>query len=167
MNLLEQPKILLGSLMIANTLINIAVIILANFLIDQLMPVKNNLWVVQFIVKVVSVAFVLLFFGEVLPKVWAAQNNLQFLYITSSVVEVIYYLFKRVSTWMVGMSDRVERLFGGGHQAYNIDDITNQSDATEGKKYHKGNCKIQQHYCQTIMQTRLDVVGILTSTSNI
>ena len=160
-NLLEEPKILLGSLMIANTLVNIAVIILANFLIDQVMPVKNNLWVVQFIVKVVSVCFVLLFFGEVLPKVWAAQNNLQFLYITSSVVEVIYYLFKRVSTWMVGMSDRVERLFGGGLQTYNIDDITNQSDATEEEKnIIKGIAKFGNITVKQIMQTRLDVSGV-------
>jgi len=160
-NLLEQPKILLGSLMIANTLVNIAVIILANFLIDQLMPVKNNLWVLQFFIKVFSVTFVLLFFGEVLPKVWAAQNNLQFLYITSSVVEVIYYLFRRVSLWMVGMSDKVERLFGGGYQSYNIDDITNQSDATEEEKnIIKGIAKFGNITVKQIMQTRLDVSGV-------
>lgn len=160
-NLLDEPKILLGSLMIANTLVNIAVIILANFLIDQLMPVKNNLWVLQFFVKVFSVTFVLLFFGEVLPKVWAAQNNLQFLYITSSVVEVIYYLFRRVSLWMVGMSDRVERLFGGGYQSYNIDDITNQSDATEEEKnIIKGIAKFGNITVKQIMQTRLDVSGV-------
>jgi len=160
-NLLQEPKILLGSLMIANTLVNIAVIILANFLIDQLIPVKNNLWVPQFFVKLVSVTFVLLFFGEVLPKVWAAQNNLQFLYITSSVVEVIYYLFRRVSMWMVGMSDKVERLFGGGYQSYNIDDITNQSDATEEEKnIIKGIAKFGNITVKQIMQTRLDVSGV-------
>jgi putative hemolysin len=160
-NLLAEPKVLLGSLMIANTLVNIAVIILANFLIDQVMPVKNNLWVLQFFVKVLSVTFVLLFFGEVLPKVWAAQNNLQFLYITSSVVEVIYYLFRRVSVWMVGMSDRVERLFGGGYQSYNIDDITNQSDATEEEKnIIKGIAKFSNITVKQIMQTRLDVSGV-------
>jgi gliding motility-associated protein GldE len=159
--LLDEPKILLGSLMIANTLVNIAVIILANFLIDQLMPVKNNLWVIQFFVKVLSVTFVLLFFGEVLPKVWAAQNNLQFLYITSSVVEVIYYLFRRISLWMVGMSDKVERLFGGGYQSYNIDDITNQSDATEEEKnIIKGIAKFGNTSVKQIMQTRLDVSGV-------
>ena len=160
-NLLEEPKILLGSLIIANTLTNIAIIILANFLIDQLMPVKNNLWGLQFVVKVLSVTFVLLFFGEVLPKVWAAQNNLQFLYITSSVIEIIYYLFRRISVWMVGMSDRVERIFGGGYQSYNIDDITNQSDATEEEKnIIKGIAKFSNIAVKQIMQTRLDVSGV-------
>ncbi len=160
-NLLEEPKILLGSLMIANTLLNISIIILSNFLIDQLMPVKNNLWVVQFLVKVLSVAFVLLFFGVVLPKVWASQNNLQFLYITSSVVEIIYYLFRRISIWMVGLSDRVERVFGGGSQAYNIDDLTNQSDATEEEKnIIKGIAKFGNITVKQIMQTRLDVSGV-------
>jgi putative hemolysin len=158
-HLLDEPKVLLGSLMIANTLINIAVIILSNFLIDQLMLDNNK--ALEFLVKAVSITFVLLFFGEVLPKVWAAQNNLQFLYITSSVVEIIYYLFKRVSLWMVGMSDRVERLFGGGNQSYNIDDITNQSDATEEEKnIIKGIAKFGNITVKQIMQTRLDVSGV-------
>ncbi len=160
--LLEEPKILQGSLMIANTVINIAIIILANFLIDQLMVVKNNLWGVQFLVKVLSVTFILLFFGEVMPKIWAAQNNFQFLYITSGVVEVIYYLFKRLSVWMVGLSDRIERVLGGGNTAsYNIDDLTNQSDATEEEKnIIKGIAKFGNITVKQIMQTRLDVSGV-------
>ncbi|HYF32120.1 MAG TPA: gliding motility-associated protein GldE [Chitinophagaceae bacterium] len=161
-SLLEEPKILQGSLMIANTVINISIIILANFLIDQLMVVKNNLWGVQFIVKIVSVTFILLFFGEVMPKIWAAQNNFQFLYITSGVVEVVYYLFRRISLWMVGLSDKIERLLGGGGPAsYNIDDLTNQSDATEEEKnIIKGIAKFGNITVKQIMQTRLDVSGV-------
>jgi putative hemolysin len=161
-NLLEEPRILLGSLMIANTVINISIIILANFLIDQLMLVKDNLWVVQFVVKVVSVTFILLFFGEVMPKIWAAQNNFQFLYITSGVVEIIYYLFRRFSISLTGLSDKIERGLGGGSSAtYNIDDLTNQSDATEEEKnIIKGIAKFGNITVKQIMQTRLDVSGV-------
>ena len=161
-SLLEEPRVLQGSLMIANTVINIAIIILANFLIDQLMEVKNNLWGVQFVVKVVSVTFILLFFGEVMPKIWAAQNNFQFLYITSAVVEVIYYLFRRVSLWMTGFSDKIERVLGGGTStSYNIDDLTSQSDATEEEKnIIKGIAKFGNITVKQIMQTRLDVSGV-------
>jgi putative hemolysin len=161
-SLLEEPKVLLGSLMIANTVINIAIIILANFLIDQLMVVKNNLWGIQFVVKIVSVTFILLFFGEVMPKIWAAQNNFQFLYVTSAVVEVIYYLFRRISIWMMGLSDKIERVFGGGSStSYNIEDLTNQSDATEEEKnIIKGIAKFGDITVKQIMQTRLDVSGI-------
>jgi gliding motility-associated protein GldE len=160
--LLEEPKVLLGSLMIANTVINIAIIILANFLIDQLMVVKNNLWLAQFAVKIFSVSFILLFFGEVMPKIWAAQNNFQFLYITSAVVEVIYYLFRRISIWMMGLSDKIERVFGGGNStSYNIDDLTNQSDASEEEKnIIKGIAKFGDITVKQIMQTRLDVSGV-------
>jgi putative hemolysin len=160
--LLEEPKILLGSLMIANTVINIAIIILANFLIDQLMVVKNNLWGVQFMVKIVSVTFILLFFGEVMPKVWAAQNNFQFLYITSGVVALIYYVFGRMSVWMTGLSDKIERALGGGNStSYNIDDLTNQSDASEEEKnIIKGIAKFGDITVKQIMQTRLDVSGV-------
>ncbi|MGB8194642.1 MAG: gliding motility-associated protein GldE [Chitinophagaceae bacterium] len=160
--LLEEPKILQGVLKIANTVINIAIIILANFLIDQLMVVKNNLWGVQFIVKVVSVTFILLFFGQVMPRIWATQNNFQFLYITSSVVELIYDVFRRISVWLTGLSDKIERLLGGGGtSSYNIDDLTNQSDASEEEKnIIKGIAKFGNITVKQIMQTRLDVSGV-------
>jgi putative hemolysin len=157
--LLKEPKVLLGSLMIANTVINIAIIILANFLIDDLMVVKNNLWGVQFAVKIVSVTFILLFFGEVMPKIWAAQNNLQFLYITSAIVEGVYLLFKRVSIWMTGLSDKIERSLGGSSTS-NFDDLTKQSNTEEERNIIKGILKFGDTTVKQIMQTRLDVSGV-------
>ena len=49
--LLEDPKILLASLLIANTLVNVAIIILSNFLIDELLPIKTIWWVFDFLIK--------------------------------------------------------------------------------------------------------------------
>ena len=59
------------------------------------------------------------------------------------------------------MSDKVERLFGGRSHSYNIDDITNQSDATEEEKnIIKGIAKFGNITVKQIMQTRLDVSGV-------
>ena len=110
-NLLEEPRNLLAALVIANSLINIAIIILSNFLIDQMVPLKQNLWFFEFVIKVVTVSFVLILFGEVMPKVWASQNNLQFAYYTSGIVEIILLLFRRVGSWLVYQSDKLERSF--------------------------------------------------------
>lgn len=56
-NLLEEPKILLGSMRIGNTFVNIAIIILSNFLINELMPLQNSFWVLELLLKVVIVSF--------------------------------------------------------------------------------------------------------------
>ena len=63
--LLEEPKTLLASLLIANSIINIAIIILANFLIDEMVLLKQNFWFFEFLIKVILVAFVMILFGEI------------------------------------------------------------------------------------------------------
>jgi putative hemolysin len=166
-NLLDEPKTLLASLIIANTFVNIAIIILSNFLIDQVTPLREKIWL-EFPVKVLSVSFVLILFGEVMPKIWASQNNLQFAYYTSGVVEIIHLLFKKISGWIIGQSDKIEQLLGRGKSSkYNLEeldhaiDMTTNNDATEEEKnILKGIIKFGHITVKQIMKTRLDVNGI-------
>ena len=69
-DLLEQPKTLLASMLIANCFINIAIIIISNLLIDDMFNFEkfDAVWV-EFLIKVVAVSFILVLFGEVMPKV--------------------------------------------------------------------------------------------------
>ncbi|MGL1548999.1 CNNM domain-containing protein, partial [Vibrio parahaemolyticus] len=71
-DLLEEPKTLLASLLIANSFINISVIIISNLLIDDMFNFEqfNAVWI-EFVIKVIAVSFVLVLFGEVMPKVLA------------------------------------------------------------------------------------------------
>ena len=166
--LLEEPKILLGSLLIANILVNIAIIILSNFLIDQLVLLKQNFWFVELLIKVLIVSFMILLFGEVMPKVWASQNNLQFAYYTSGIVEIIHLLFKKISGWMTGQADAIERIFGSKKSSglnleeldHSIDAATNNDASEEEKNILKGIIKFGNITVKQIMKTRLDVNGI-------
>ena len=172
-NLLEEPKNLLASLVIANSLINIGIIIVSNFLIDQVVPLKQDLWFFAFIIKVVAVSFVLILFGEVMPKVWATQNNLQFAYYTSGIIEIILLLFRRIGGWLVSQSDKLESMFGSKKSAaYSLEeldhaiDISTNNDATEEEKnILKGIIKFGNISVKQIMKTRLDVSGVEDSLS--
>jgi putative hemolysin len=167
-NLLEEPKALLASLTIAGSLVNIAIIILSNFLINQSFPIQRGFWFFELMIKVVMVSFMLILFGKVMPKVWASQNNLQFAYYTSGMVEFVHLLFSRISAWMVRGSERLERLLGSGKSSlYNLKeldhaiDLTTQHDATEEEKnILKGIIKFGAIAVKQIMKTRLDVHGI-------
>lgn len=166
-NLLEEPKVLMTSLLIANSLINISIIVLSNFLIDQLVLLKQDFWLFEFLIKVILVAFVMILFGEVMPKVWATQNNLQFAYYTSGIVELIHLLFRRISFWAVNHSDRLERFFGSRKSAfslekldYEIDRSTDNQASEEEKNILKGIIKFGSITVKQIMRTRLDVSGI-------
>jgi putative hemolysin len=157
--LLEEPAILQGSLRIANTLVNISIIILSNFLIDQVFPVQQG-WV-SFLIKVLLVTIFLVLFGEVLPKVYASQNNLRFARDASFLVEIIHLLFKKLSSWMVGISNSIENFFGKNTGGYNLQDLEDDKSATEEEKnIIKGIEKFGNTTVKQIMHTRLDVSGI-------
>ena len=85
-NLLEQPKILLASMLIANSFINIGIILISNLLIsDWLGYFDFTSWGV-FIIKVLAITFLLMLFAEVLPKVWAIHHKVWFAATASLIV---------------------------------------------------------------------------------
>ncbi|MEO5683469.1 MAG: gliding motility-associated protein GldE [Chitinophagaceae bacterium] len=168
-SLLEDPKILLASLLIASTLVNIAIIILSNFLISEMLNLELKLEAPFLIalVKIIIISFFLVLFGKVLPKVWATQNNLRFAYNASYIVEIIHYLFRRISVWMVGISDSIEHFLGKKASSYSLEeldsaiDITASTDATEKEKsILKGIVKFGNITVKQVMTTRLDVCGV-------
>ena len=114
--------------------------------------------------KVVIVSFVLILFGEVMPKVWASQNTLQFAFYTSGVTEVIHLLFKRLGILLANQSERLERLFGGQRSAANsleeLDHAIDNDTTEEEKNILKGIIKFGNITVKQIMKTRLDVSGI-------
>jgi len=154
--LLEEPKNLLASLLIANCIINIAIIILANFLIDEMVLLKQSFWLFEFLIKVILVAFVVILFGEVMPKVWATQNNLQFAYYTSGVVELTHLLFRRVSGWAVHRTEGLEKTFGRKKTAFNLEKLA----SGEEKNILQGFIEFGSITVKQIMRTRLEVHGI-------
>ncbi|MBV4356562.1 gliding motility-associated protein GldE [Parasegetibacter sp. MAH-26] len=157
--LLREPKILHSSLRIANLTVNISIIILSNFLIHQLLG--NSLWIVDFLLKVLIVTFFLVLFGEILPKVYASQNNLRFARDASFLVEIVYLLFKRTGMAMAGFADGIENSIGRKSRSYDLDELENDNSSTEEEKnILKGIAKFGNITVKQIMRTRLDVTGV-------
>jgi gliding motility-associated protein GldE len=103
-----------------------------------------------------------------MPKVWATQNNLQFAYYTSGIIEIILLLFRRIGGWLVSQSDKLESMFGSKKSAaYSLEeldhaiDISTNNDASEEEKnILKGIIKFGNITVKQIMKTRLDVSGV-------
>jgi putative hemolysin len=164
--LLEDPKTLLASLLICNSFVNIGIIIVSNFLIDSLMP-PLVIPIIEFLIKVVVVTALLVLFAEVLPKVWAKQDNIRFAYSVAWLVDGVSTVFGGMSRWMVGISDRFEKRLGHKSQSASIEelghaiDITTGGDTTdEEKNILKGIIKFGNISVKQIMRSRLDVSGI-------
>jgi putative hemolysin len=168
-DLLEQPKILLASLLIANSFINISIIIISNLLIDDMFNFErfNAVWV-EFLIKVIAVSFLLVLFGEVMPKVLATQNNVRFAKDFGGIVQTVSYLCSGLSKGLVKYSDIVERRLAkrtsGAYSLEELDhaiDLTTQNTASENEKnILKGIVKFGNITVKQVMQTRVDVHGI-------
>ncbi len=172
-DLLEEPKILLASLLIANSFINISIIIISNLLIDNMMDFEkfNGVWL-EFVIKVIVVSFLLVLFGEVMPKVLATQNNIRFAKDFGGIVRGVSYLCRGLSRWLVKYSDIIEKKMAHRTSAYSLEeldhaiDLTTQNTASENEKnILKGIVKFGNITVKQIMKTRVDVHGVDEETS--
>jgi len=73
LELLDKPKDLLATILIANNFINVSIIILSTYLSTQLL----NGWEYKMVFDIIVITFILLLFGEVIPKVYASKNGLK------------------------------------------------------------------------------------------
>jgi putative hemolysin len=172
-SLLDQPKTLLASMLISNSFVNIGIILISNILIDSWINGQlQGFWPI-FLIKVVSVTFLLLLFGEVLPKVWATHHKIQFAAMASLVIEIFSSIFYRLSKRMVRYSDKVEKKFSSensstmdsSHLDYAIDLLPEHEATSEEKSILKGIRKFGDTTVKQVMRTRLDVSGIDVNSS--
>ena len=166
--LLEEPKEVYASLMIAGTFVNISIIVLANYLINQFISFDRTGAVVEILGKVAAITFVLVFFGKILPKVWATQNNLRFAYGSSFVIEALHLLLRRISKWIVSLADGIGKRAGANRsEAMSIQELdaaidikTDEEASPEEKSIMKGIVKFGNITVRQVMRSRLDVSGI-------
>ena len=173
-DLLEEPKTLLASLLIANSFINISIIIISNLLIDDMFNFErfDAVWV-EFVIKVVAVSFLLVLFGEVMPKVLATNNNIRFAKDFGGIIQAVSYTCTGLSKRLVNFSDIIEkRLANKTNGSFSLEeldhaiDLTTDSSASENEKnILKGIVKFGNITVKQIMKTRMDVHGINESFS--
>jgi gliding motility-associated protein GldE len=169
-DLLENPKQLLTSMLIANSFINICIILVSNILIDDLflfdqIPVPG----IEFIIKVLAVTLLLLFFGEIMPKVMATQNNIRFAKDFGGIIQGVYFIFSRMSGLMVKYTNLIEKKLaqkdtGNTYSMEELDQAieltTSPNQLDSEKKILKGIVKFGNITVRQIMKTRLDVYGV-------
>ncbi len=175
-NFLEEPKEVFASLLIASTFFNICIIVLTSFLINQYMPYGTLLpfgqgfasYLVELLLRVAIIGFILIFAGQILPKVWATQNNLRFAYGSAVVVEAVHLVFRRISKWVVSLADGIGKNMGANKsEALNLQELdeaidikTDEEASTEEKNIMKGIVKFGTISVKQIMRSRLEVNGV-------
>lgn len=165
--LLDQPKNLLATILVANNFINIAIVITTNVLVSEFINPGINP-VFSFVIQVIMVTFLLVLFGEVLPKVYATQNNMRMALFAAPVLQVMTRIFKPVSNMLVSSSNFIEEKIGTKPAAnLSNEDFEHAIELTVGHtatreevNIFRGIVKFSYITVRQVMRTRMDVSGI-------
>lgn len=163
--LLEQPQRLLATILITNNFLNIAIVIATNLLVSGLFGDLAPL--PAFLIQVIAVTFLLVLFGEVLPKVYATQNNRQMALFAAPIISFLSKLTKPLSNLFVQSSKYIENRVGNRRNNYSQEEFeqaieltVGPSASTEEVNIFKGILKFGNITAKQIMRTRLDVSGV-------
>ncbi len=165
--LLDHPKMLLATILVANNFINISVVITTNLLVGQFISPTISP-VLSFLIQVVIVTFLLVLFGEVLPKVYATQNNMRMALFSAPFIKVIGNIFRPVSGMLVSSTTYLEeKLASKPVNNISSEDFEHAIELTVGHtatreevNIFKGILKFGNITARQIMRTRLDVSGL-------
>ena len=173
--LLSTPRYLLSTILIANNIVNIALILVSSSLINQLLPEHWGFvsvhwdFVIDGIITVGLVTFILVLFGEVAPKVYANQNSLQIAKMMSRPFIVLEKLFYPLSWLLVNSTQFVEnRLAKINQSTVSQEDIASAIELTvKGNKYAKqdvdmlkGIIRFGNTSAAEIMKPRMKVIAL-------
>lgn len=165
LDLLDYPEKLLATILIANNLVNVGIVILSTFVTESLLDFSRASKGVELGFQIGVVTFLLLIFGEILPKVYATHFSLKFSNFMALPLFVLTRLFNFISRPLVNSSAIFKKKFIKDRQRLSIDDLSDALDLTgnqinEDKEILEGIVKFGNIEAKEIMKPRVDVVAV-------
>lgn len=163
--LLDRPKTLLATILITNNFINVGIVILSSFITAGLFDFFNYP-TLGFVFQVVVITFLILLFGEVLPKVYANRMPLSFANRMMRPMIFLRFICKPLSWVLVRFTNVIEKRLKMNTENLSVDDLSQALELTEGEsiddeqKILKGIVKFGSTNVKQIMRSRIDVVCI-------
>lgn len=163
MRLLSDQDRLLATILVLNNLVNILVISLCNNLIDSLMTFGNAGW--EFGIKTVAVTFILLLFGEIIPKVYASYNPKGFSSIVALPLQISTKVLHPISWVLVKYSDVIQNRGIVHPENISMEELEDALEITENpseteKEMLSGIVQFASTSVEEIMHPRMEIQAI-------
>ncbi|WP_299120602.1 gliding motility-associated protein GldE [uncultured Winogradskyella sp.] len=164
--LLERPKKLLATILVANNFINIAIVLLFAFIGETLFKTVTQP-IIRFLLEVVSATFLILLFGEIIPKIYASRNSVKFSSFMARPLKVLDVLFSPLSLPMRYVTIKIQNKFGKQRSNLSVDqlsqalELTNDEDTThEEQKLLQGIVSFGNTDTKQVMRPRIDLFAL-------
>ena len=160
---LTNPNKLLATILVANSFINIAIVILFTQIGNVIFKnITSSFW--QFIIEVVVATFLILLFGEILPKIYASRNNLIFSKFVIYPLVLLDFILTPISLPMQKLSNFIKNKLSFKKQNINLNQISSALDLTspdettkQEQKILKGILSFGNTETKEVMRPRLDI----------
>lgn len=164
--LLEKPKKLLATILVANNFLHIAIVILFSFSLDEVFSTIASP-VLKFAVEVILVTFLILLFGEVLPKIYASRNNVKFAAFIAFPLSILDKLLTPISIPMRSLTLFLQKKLVKEKTNFSVDQLSQALELTstedtshEEQKILEGIVSFGNTDTKQVMSPRIDIFGL-------
>lgn len=164
--LLEKPKKLLATILVANNFLHIAIVILFSFSLDSVFSTIASP-VLKFSVEVILVTFLILLFGEVLPKIYASRNNVKFAGFIALPLSILDKILSPISIPMRNMTLFLQEKLGKQKTNFSVDQLSQALELTSTEDTSSAEQKILEGIVsfgntdtKQVMSPRIDIFGL-------
>jgi len=165
-DLLNRPKKLLATILVANNFINIAIVLLFAYIGETIFSNITNS-IARFLLEVVCATFLILLFGEIIPKIYASRNSVQFSSFMARPLKILDFIFSPISLPMRYVTMKIQNTFGKQKSNLSVDqlsqalELTNDEDTTqEEQKILQGIVSFGNTDTKQVMRPRMDLFAL-------
>ena len=160
LNLLRQPERLLATILVSNNLVNVMIVTLSSFALTQMLEFHSTL--LEFLVITVILTFLILLFGEILPKLYANSCNVKFAIGAHWLLNLLFKMFAPITKVMVKSTRLVKKVVTKKSDDISMDDLSKALEisdvkAEDEKELLEGILKFGDTTVSAIMRPRVDV----------
>ncbi len=168
-SLLNDSETLLATILISNNFVNVTIIMLCNYFFASVIDFGNAV-ILEFLVITVILTFLLLLFGEIMPKIYSAQHTLSFVRMAAPVIIILRKVFYPISCLLVKSTFIVNKLVSKKNYNLSVDDLsqalelTDKNEISEESNILEGIIRFGGETAVEVMTSRLDMVDLEINT---
>lgn len=156
----------LATILITNNFVNVMIIMLCNFIFDSLVSFGSSAHWLEFIIKTVLLTFLLLLFGEIMPKIYSRQDSLKFCRMSVNGVLFLRKIFWPLEWVLIGSGILAEKVVQKKKRQLSVDDLeqalelTDKDDIKDEQSMLKGIIRFGDETAKEVMTSRQDIVDL-------
>ncbi len=163
-NLYKKPEKLLATILISNNFVNVGIVIISAYLVNTLFDFSQNpIW--GFVIQVIVVTFIILLFGEIIPKLYANRSPMKVAIFMAAPLTFLGYIFRPLSYLLINSTTLISKRIAK-KDSISIDqlskalELTKDSEINEEKDILEGIVRFSNIYAIDIIQPRINVIAI-------